>query len=165
MASLQDEFPELTQKIFDALRPISDIAHGDSGQVVASVVLSSVRSAFLVLLQQDLIYSGDEAKAVPADVDAPKGMAEPVETVAPSTIPLGVMETDLGPADGNGVADPVTAVVDAGTLDEPVTSAGDLGSVEPEPTMPPSVPLEPVTAEALPPSDQPTQPATPEPQS
>jgi len=109
MASLQDEFPELTQKIFDALRPIADIAHGDSAQVVASLVLSSVRSAFLVLLQQDLIYAQDEVEAgyrkslgSGADAGAPAEPAEPVTTVAPSTTVLDgvlpVMETDLGAA-------------------------------------------------------------------
>lgn len=98
MASLQDEFPELTQKVFDALRPIADISHGDSAQVVGSVVLSSVRSAFVVLLQQDLIYSGDEAKGLP-------------QTIIPE-LPLGVTETDLGPADGGSVVEQVTSAID-----------------------------------------------------
>jgi hypothetical protein len=101
---LQDEFPDLTQKVFDALRPISQIAHGDSPVVVASVVLSAVRAAFVVLLQQDLIYSAVEVNG--------NNVTDPVT----SAVDLGTLDkwptagVDLGSVEPEPVMPPSVAI-------------------------------------------------------
>ena len=64
MSSLNDEFPGLMAKIVMALKPIANVEHGDSVALLGGVVMNSVRAAFQIMCDQDLI----EAASVTRDL-------------------------------------------------------------------------------------------------